>query len=73
MTKVTIYMRLLDEDLEVYRPVQAIAMNEGVYKILDADYDPSAEQWEFIPGTLVCCKNKKTSDGDILLASELVS
>jgi len=49
----TIYVRLLDEGIEVFRPVQALYIKEQSYSILDHDYDPETETWEFLPGTVV--------------------
>jgi len=68
MTK-TIYVRLLNEGTEVCRPTQGLEVEKGVYEILPtADYDPSDEEWEFPPGTLVRIQRRKAHDGDYFIA-----
>jgi hypothetical protein len=64
-----IFMPLLDEGVEVYRPVQAYHVSGDVYIVLrSADYDPSDETWEFPPGSVVVCQKRTTADGEILAA-----
>lgn len=49
-----IYVRLLGEGVQVYRPVPASQITSDVYVIGGADiYDPEDEEWEFPPGTHV--------------------
>ena len=47
----TIYLRLLGEGTEVWRPVEAEAHGSDVFRLLGAP-EPG-EHWEFPPGTLV--------------------
>jgi hypothetical protein len=68
-----IYVRLLDEGTEVYRPISCSYCGGGTYRIegaignLDVD-----EKWEFPIGSLVKCK-EKVLDGDVVsLAFELL-
>jgi hypothetical protein len=50
----TIYIRLLDEGTEVFRPTQAEELPDGVFKLRPTPkYDPDDEHWEFKPGSLV--------------------
>jgi hypothetical protein len=68
----TIYVQLLDEGIDVYRPVKAIKIAPLVYEIsLDNVYDPEDENWEFLPGNRVVVKEKALSSGGVLVASEL--
>ena len=61
-----IYVALLNEGLEVWRPVKALRLSPSKYKILeDNEYDNESEQWEFPPGTIVMCEKKKIKDGVI--------
>jgi len=67
-----IYVGLLDEGVDVWRPVHAKKVGPDTYYIPD-HYDPSAdaETWEFPPGSTVVCEPRKTSDGIILAAVRL--
>lgn len=49
-----IYVYLLDEGTDMWRPAQALRLNDGVYCLLwTPSYDPEDERWEFVPGTVV--------------------
>jgi hypothetical protein len=55
---VTIYVALLNEDVEVWRPVLAEHLGGDSYLLIGptpegAVYDPDDEEWEFKPGTVV--------------------
>ena len=53
-TTKTLYVRLLNEGVEVFRPTQAVPVGDGIYKLLPTpDYDPTDEEWEFTPGSTV--------------------
>ncbi len=66
---VEIYVALLNEGTAVWRPVKAEQISEGVFRILpENDYDPSIEDWEFLPGTIVQCEFKKLNSGAALVA-----
>ncbi len=64
--KQTIYIKLLDEGTEVYRPVKALKIEEGIFKILENQ--PEDELWEFKAGELVVCDYKKL-EGEIFLVA----
>lgn len=66
----TIYVALLDEGIDVWRPVAARRLSSDRYLILDQDYDPAIERWEFEPGTVVRCRAADRDGGQILIASE---
>ncbi len=64
-----IYVALLNEGLEVWRPVKALQLSDSKYKILkDNEYDKESEQWEFPPGSIVMCEKKKIKEGVIKAA-----
>lgn len=64
-----IYIKLLDEGTEAYRPVSATKMGEGVYQLEGFDiYDPEDETWEFLPGTYVTVEEKNLSGVNVLVA-----
>ena len=51
---VTVYVRLLDEGTEVFRPCSATHLGGNIYQILRTEsYDSDDEHWEFEPGTRV--------------------
>ena len=71
MTTETIYVALLDEGVDVWRPVPAHRVDGDTYVILRPDsYDPSDESWEFPPGSVVKCRLRQTREGSILAAVE---
>ncbi|MEI6221433.1 MAG: hypothetical protein WCP97_01580 [bacterium] len=53
----TIFIRLLNEGTEVWRPVEGLSIRDNIYQLLPTDdYDPQIEEWEFKPGTYVYCE-----------------
>ncbi len=68
----TIYMFLLDEGVDVWRPVQARHLGTDQYEIVSTNPSDSTEQWEFTTGDVVRCKLRRLSDGEELVAYELV-
>jgi len=53
---VDIYVKLLDEGVNVYKPVDAFLIEKNIY-IIDSTLEvPEDEKWEFIPGTKVVCE-----------------
>ena len=63
-TEVVVYVRLLDEGTDVWRPVRATPFPDGTFRLLEPDgYDPNAERWEFPPSTKVRCVTRKFTDG----------
>jgi hypothetical protein len=67
-----IFIPLLDEGVNVWRPTQAEPLADGTYRVLPTpDYDPDDEAWQFPPGSRVVCEVKKLSDGEVLAAVRL--
>lgn len=64
----TIYVQLLNEGSEVYRPVLSKKINDFLYELLDNNYDPEDEEWEFLPGTIVVVEEKILSGKKELVA-----
>lgn len=75
MTRVTIYIQLLNEGLVAARPVEAERIGSAAYEILlPSDYNPENEEWEFLPGDVVRCNHVNWGEGkNLLLAVEKVS
>jgi len=60
---VTIFVALLDEGVDVWRPVQARALDHGHFRIIGVDADTSDETWQFPVGAIVKCLSKEFGDG----------
>ena len=59
-----IHVYLQDEGVDVWRPVKAEKIGINKYKIIGInDYDPSNEKWQFSPGDIVECEERKFADG----------
>lgn len=68
--RVNVYVRLIDEPVEVWRPVPAEPIEDSrVFRLLPDDhYDATQEQWEFEPGSVVYCETRPLSGGEALVA-----
>ena len=66
----TIYVALLDEGIDVWRPVMARRLPDGTYLILEQDYDRSTETWQFEPGAVVKGRVEKRNGRPITVATE---
>jgi hypothetical protein len=63
-----IRVALLDEGVEVWRPVKAEHCGGATYRILSQAYDRETERWEFEPGDRVVCEVIDVEAGRILAA-----
>src|SRR5438874_1063470 len=64
-----IYIPLLDEGVDVWRPTLAQRLIDGSHLVLQTpNYDPEDEKWEFPPGSRVICEPKRLSRGRVLAA-----
>jgi hypothetical protein len=64
-----IYMRLMDEGTEVFRPVRVKLLEGSLYQIDESEV-PEDERWEFEPGEIVSVRLVVTESGsEILVAS----
>jgi hypothetical protein len=59
----TIYVALLDEGTDVWRPVQAERLPDGLYRIVSVNENPDDERWEFATVSIVRCEQKRLSGG----------
>jgi hypothetical protein len=66
----TIFVELLDEGVDVWRPVEATVVGDGTFRLPECV--PAEEVWKFPPGSLVRCEPRPLSDGEALVACELV-
>ena len=58
---VMIYVELLDEGVDVWRPVEAEPVMGGLYRVIGPV--PEDETWTFWPGSIVRCETR-TLSGD---------
>jgi hypothetical protein len=62
--KTTIYVELLDEGVDCWRPVVAIRLGARVFQIANDEVVPHLEHWAFRPGTVVECVEKTFESGE---------
>ena len=69
----TIYVSLLDEGTDVWRPVEAVQVDKNSYRITSPSIDD--ESWQFGTGSLVRCRERFSEEtGSLFLeAYELVA
>jgi hypothetical protein len=74
MTHTTVYVYLLDEGVDAWRPVSAHHVGTDVYQLAPAPEPPMDEKWEFPPGTRVICELRHLDGpGPDLVACRLAS
>ncbi len=64
----SIYISLLTEGVDVWKPVQAEHLHDNVYRIVNQPYNRAIETWQFEPGDEVECQLITTCDGEIFAA-----
>ena len=63
-TTIQVYVELLDEGSEAWRPTQAQEIGKGLYKLLPTpNYDPEDEAWAFLPDEVVRVEQAQFADG----------
>ena len=60
---VQIYVLLLNEESEVWRPVEALKLGKNFCQIISPNPEPDVEKWQFNKGDKVLCSQKTFSDG----------
>jgi hypothetical protein len=66
MTEIFVFM--LEEGTDVWRPVDAEMVGPGLFRIISQDPDPEDEVWEFKSGDVVRCEERLLSGGKRLVA-----
>lgn len=66
-----IFVSLLDEAVDVCRPVRAEHLHGNSYRIVEQPYNRDIEVWRFGPGDVVACELIDSSTGRILAATSL--
>lgn len=67
----SIYVKLEDEFMVYYIPLQAKKTSDGYY-VLPTDVDDSIEDWEFPPGSVVRVEHRLFANGDGMLSVERI-
>ena len=65
-----IYIELLGEGTPVWRPVEAVHIQDDLYRITQANAQPEDERWSFERNSVVRCKFNKTQDRDLILVAQ---
>lgn len=66
---ITVYVKLLDEATDVWRPTQAEPLGEMTAKLLPPpDYDPHDEHWEFPPENIVKYESRMLDGETVFVA-----
>ena len=63
----TIYIELLNEGVDVWRPVMATPLTSGTYRV--EGEVPEGEEWAFNPGAVVRCEWKEFTGGERALTA----
>jgi hypothetical protein len=69
MSGAQIYVRLLNEGVDVWRPVDASRLQGDVYRIGTENQHPEDEEWEFGAGELIRCRERTFSGGTVGLVA----
>jgi hypothetical protein len=64
-----IYVALLNEGVDVWRPVRAEHLGGNLYRIVSQPYNREIEYWQFEPGDEVVCEMIESSEERILAAT----
>jgi hypothetical protein len=68
-----IYVYLLNEGTDAWRPVEAEHLGGDQYRIESVNDDPEDQEWQFNGGDVVRCSIRQLSSGPTLVATELVA
>ena len=60
----TVFVRLLGEGTDVWRPVEAVRLGETTYRLEDSAA-PEDETWIFQPGDIVVVERRRSDDGHL--------
>ncbi len=69
----TVYIKVLNERTEVWRPVECINQDDFIFLIPNDTKVPDTETWQFQPGARIQCGVRElTSNRKIIVAYSLV-
>ena len=64
---VTVFVRLLDEGTDVWRPVEARRVSSATFRLADGAV-PTDEVWSYAPGEIVVAEARDQGGGPVLVA-----
>jgi hypothetical protein len=67
----TVYVALQGEEVDAWRPVDAVHEGTDIYRLSDAQ--PHDEAWAFPPGSRVRCERRTLGEGAELVAVALAT
>jgi hypothetical protein len=71
MATVRVYVALLEEGVDVWRPVDADDLGDGRYRLIaPGDFDRETERWAIAPGTVVRSESRTLGGGMVQVAVE---
>lgn len=59
---IEIYVYLLGDGTDVWRPVQAERLSDKTFRIVSNNLDPEDEKWQFSTGDIVKCEERILSN-----------
>lgn len=68
MKRQTIYVVLLGEGTDVWRPVEVEVLGGGLFRIISENANLEDEHWEFAPGSIVRGAQRASFDGPVVVA-----
>jgi hypothetical protein len=68
MTEKHIYVLLLDEGIDVWRPVRAIEVRPATFKIIELESPEVGETWQFHEGQEVVVQARHLNGDEVLVA-----
>ncbi|MCB0339083.1 MAG: hypothetical protein KDD53_05745 [Bdellovibrionales bacterium] len=68
----TIYVRLLSEAVDTWRPIEAEQLSSDIFRILSINPDLEDETWEFNAGDTVRCTVLELYEGPQIVAIEAI-
>lgn len=71
MSETEIHVHLVDEAVDVWRPVKAEHLRGNIYRIIDQAYDRETETWQFDVGAVVEAEMVEMYEGPRLTAIRL--
>ncbi|CAN5294730.1 hypothetical protein BH10PSE4_BH10PSE4_37070 [soil metagenome] len=61
--RTAVYVALVDEGTDVWRPTIAYRLSETVYVLSNENFDADTETWAAPPGSLITLANQQTRTG----------
>lgn len=64
-TRWLIYVQLIGEAVDVWRPVLAEVVGDRTFRIVGENPSPETETWAFVTGETVRCQERRFTDGSV--------